>query len=542
LWIGTAKGLYVIERPAADTRAHRIDEMPAAAAASSTPGGCQSPDGTRWFISDAGLVRNKQGSWSLPRIAEFSPAPKLILISCARDNSLWLAGETPGVWHITMDEDVLHAHNILPADDPLNAKRILALQEDRRGWLWLATDSGIVIYDGQLWRLFDQDSGLVWNDCNQSALWEDTDGSIWIGTSRGLSHVMQPETLFSNSPLQARVIGISRGAESLSASTDFSLPWSDLPLVFKLAIPFYTDPHHLFFRYRLDGLEKEWVTTAQDELRYPALAGGDYHLEIVAEDAALRTHSPVTEIHFHIDSPWWLSWPFFVFSALVLASLSMLMYSWRIRNLRSRQHELEALVADRTRELEASKQQYLMLASRDGLTGLWNRRAIMELLDIAVEHSRINRLPLTVALVDLDYFKRVNDSHGHGSGDTVLCEAARRFQEGLDGKGSVGRYGGEEFLVIVPDLNLQEGVERVRHLHQGLSAKPIALDDGREIIVTCSIGLVFSDGFRHSPTFLVKLADQALYQAKDQGRNRSVFTDARALPAARSIFESGADT
>jgi len=160
-------------------------------------------------------------------------------------------------------------------------------------------------------------------------------------------------------------------------------------------------------------------------------------------------------------------------------------------------------------------------ATHDALTGLWNHGAILDLLQREVDRHGRNGDSLGLMMLDLDYFKRVNDSYGHMIGDLVLQEVAFRLKDSVRAYDSVGRYGGEEFLVILPNCTAEElsiSGQRLRHL---MAERPIETSAG-EISVTASIGLVSSiisettsDCLR-----LLHASDAALYSAKSKGRNR----------------------
>jgi diguanylate cyclase (GGDEF)-like protein len=167
--------------------------------------------------------------------------------------------------------------------------------------------------------------------------------------------------------------------------------------------------------------------------------------------------------------------------------------------------------------LRESRQQIQALATRDGLTGLWNRRCIDVTLDAAVQHAARHGTPLCVVLVDVDHFKHVNDRHGHAIGDQVLKAVASCLATSVRAEDHVGRFGGEEFLLILPATSLSQATVLTERLRERLNAQPTVLVG--EGPVTASFGLA---DWRNGEVAgaLVHRADQALYRAKVAGRNR----------------------
>ncbi|WP_051244578.1 sensor domain-containing diguanylate cyclase [Azohydromonas australica] len=191
---------------------------------------------------------------------------------------------------------------------------------------------------------------------------------------------------------------------------------------------------------------------------------------------------------------------------------------------------LEAKVAQRTAELERVNAELEHLATRDALTGLHNRRVCDERLwQEILSHRRLST-PLAVLLMDIDHFKRINDSLGHAEGDTVLQDVAQRLLQECRRTDFVGRYGGEEFLILLPNTDAGGAELVARNLLHAVAARPI----GQAGLVTISAGL-FVDAAAADPDDVLQGADAALYAAKHAGRNRITrFQDAGPFTERRS--------
>jgi two-component system cell cycle response regulator len=160
------------------------------------------------------------------------------------------------------------------------------------------------------------------------------------------------------------------------------------------------------------------------------------------------------------------------------------------------------------------------LSVRDSLTGLWNHRYAMEALRREGERCDRYPQPLSLLMVDIDLFKDVNDAHGHLAGDAVLREVARTLQAGTRGVDVLGRYGGEEFVLILPHTPREQALRTAERLRKGVEEAVVRVDEA-EVRVTVSIGVAtFPSPEVKAPADLLAAADAALYRAKDQGRNR----------------------
>lgn len=176
---------------------------------------------------------------------------------------------------------------------------------------------------------------------------------------------------------------------------------------------------------------------------------------------------------------------------------------------------------DITEELREARDALETEATRDSLTGLWNRRSILDLLKREMARAQREENPLSAVMIDIDHFKRTNDRIGHLAGDEALTEVTRRVTSTLRTADIVGRIGGEEFLIILYPADGQTAFEVMERARRACESSPVAIDAG-EFEVTISLGAaVVSDFEDVDLSTILKTADHALYRAKNGGRNRS---------------------
>jgi two-component system cell cycle response regulator len=163
------------------------------------------------------------------------------------------------------------------------------------------------------------------------------------------------------------------------------------------------------------------------------------------------------------------------------------------------------------------------MAVMDSLTGLHNRRYLENHLSTLVEHSIQRNRELALLIVDIDFFKKVNDTFGHDAGDDVLREFAKRVRKNVRGIDLACRYGGEEFVIVMPETDRAVAAMVAERLRQRIAGEPFPIAQGTRLLnVTISIGLASLDSVDDTPEMILKRADVALYQAKRDGRNRVV--------------------
>ena len=485
---------------------------------------CVALDGAAWFLADNRLLRERDGQWTEPPI---DGLPKLrgslLALSFAPDGALWVAGDQDGIWRLTAGNGRLQAWQLqLPPE--LRSYVPLAILADRRGWVWVGTDSGLAVWNGQGWRHLTQETGLIWNDVDQGVLRAGPDGSLWIGTSGGVAHLLHPERGFDPVPVTVSIADIRHGSDLFTGAQQITLPWPGTPLHFQVASPATRNRSELNLRIWMVGLQHNWFDTLNGIATFTSLSPGDYTFMAMACNPGLQACSSVSKVQVRILPPWWRTYWFYALCAVAFLLLLLAVDRLRARSLRQTRRRLERLVSERTRELEASREQLRIQATHDGQTGMLNRTAVLRALIGEMDRARRDGGTVVVVLVDLDYFKRVNDTFGHLAGDEALRWFASAVAAAIRPYDHAGRYGGEEFLLVLTQIPPEAVEQRLTSLHASITNLQVRAGEST-FKVNCSMGAtVFDPGDQTAGVeCLLAVADQALYAAKGSGRNRVVF-------------------
>jgi diguanylate cyclase (GGDEF)-like protein len=473
----------------------------------------QAVDGTLWVGTTNGLYRIENDQFIKVPTSVDGQQIGIQTVTANTDGSLWATRIGEKILHLTPGpKSVAEWQN----PETLSGSTVYSLRADSRGWIWANTGEGLGVYDGHVWRRIEIQDGLIWADTEQFALYADDDGSIWVGTGRGITHIKDPVRWVQmiSRPLKLNITKAQLGTQSLLTELAPAIQWRDnaaLDVSFG-SHSFDRSPSTLL-RYRLLGLSTEWYSARTFGLHIPALAPGHYQLEAMAVDAPHARTSTTVSLAFDVKPPWWQTAAFRTFAALLGAAIIVAAWRWQTHRLQQRQRTLE--LAHREREA------LLERATRDALTGLWNRATILEFLTRDMDHARKNASTLAVAVIDVDFFKRINDTFGHAGGDEVLKELARRLRAALRQRDSLGRYGGEELLVLMPGLAREDRGNLMDALRAAICATKF-LVGAVELSVTVSIGVAWMEANQEAPDELIRRADAALYEAKAAGRNRVV--------------------
>ncbi len=521
IWISTIRGLARVDRPDDARPSVLSDIVPQMGRVFMLT---FDRAGEPWVLTEKTLFhRDDRQRWHAVLQTDPEGGYQTRSMTFAPDGTLWLGSYTTGITRLHIQDDTIIGRDQEPTGH-LASQEVEMMRQDAAGRIWIGTDHGVDVTDGSSWRHLDDQDGLAANDINQGAAFIDDDGTPWFGTFSGLSHLVNTGGLFSEVKLHPIVTGISVGSRTLSPAQVqgglVHLGWSTDPLVITFASLDFKLEKSIRFKYRLRGLDRGWVETAAHEVRYPYVPSGKLVFEVMAVDPLHRLVSDPVRITIKIRAPWWRTWPVYLGGAVLVLGVLALLWRLRIGYLLVRQRQLEALVAARTREIEQARLVLFKQATFDALTGLLNRPAVLDGLRLAMEDAVLSGVPLGVALLDLDHFKKINDLFGHLGGDAVLREVGCRLAGSTRDGDLAGRYGGEELLLVLPGLKL-DAFERIETLRSAVFEAPI-LFEGDPIRVTCSMGVTWMRA-DDDVISMIKRADEALYVAKREGRDQVVF-------------------
>ncbi len=397
--------------------------------------------------------------------------------------------------------------------------QIYFIGEDREGTIWVGVSNGAlrILASGRI-ETFSLDEGLAGIETNQGGFYEASDGSVWIGTVSGVSRIDLKRLPTSVATPPVIVEAAELPGNTIRFPQDLDLAWGERTVTFRVAVLGYGGRQEKIYRARLQGMEKEWVNSRRSGgLRYTNIPPGRYVLQLQASTES-GVWGPMLKLPVRVRRPYWMTLWFRLAILLLVAGLAVGLFLRRTRLLKKRAEELKQTVAERTQELVAANKELGRLATHDPLTGLWNRRAILDSLAAACRWDEGGpRRPFGLIMVDIDDFKRVNDELGHIAGDIVLRDVAQQIEGQTRQKDLVGRYGGDEFLVILDAMDWAAVESVVRRIAEKSYTTQVGT---KSVTVTVSCGaLALGEESPLRETSVLARTDDLLYQTKRAGKH-----------------------
>ena len=504
----------------------------------------EDPRGRLWAATNEGLVRRDAAGWHRWSAVEGLGHAYVEGVLPLADGTAWVwYQESGGLDRVRAEPGSLEIVEHLGADSGLRSDRVFAVVEDGSGGFWIALDHGLDhMADGRVQHL-GRASGLIGEDCCANGMWCSPDGDLWVGTATGLAHVRRdgeaPPPRIPQCFITKAVVG--KRDFDMPLPPLGPIPYEDATVEFWFSSPTFARESEMIYEIRLAGFEEEWRASGFRAARYARLPGGDYRFEVRARYPE-GPPGPVASVIFRVESAWWRTWWSMALMGLAVACAGMAAGLWRSRALERQKLRLEALVEERTADLQQAKEDLEVsnaaLERRsltDPLTGLHNRRFLSMVIEPAAARAiRLGQArggapeprnqDLLFFMVDIDRFKAVNDTWGHQAGDEVLRKTAACLLDNARSGDTAIRLGGDEFLLLAHDVNGSDGPPLAERIRQAVAAQALPAADGPEIRWTCSIGFAALPFHPLHADWLdweevLALADACLYAAKSAGRD-----------------------
>jgi diguanylate cyclase (GGDEF)-like protein len=533
VWVGTFKYLKVLTNVSPAT--YKDVPVPAAASGMTTHPKF-APDGSLWTSGRAGAARFDGKQWATFTMAQGLRANVVPAVLPLSASEAWIRYVEPfGLGHLRITSAGRTTVEHLTTHEGLRTDSVFLLGQDRSGRIWAGGNGGVTVLDSTHGaQSFTRGDGLLWDDLSGGTIWADPDGSIYFGTSRGLARYQPAPDDFQAYRPDVFLTSVKLGGEERLGEPNPVTPYKRRLFEVQFSELTFRDPATVRCRYRMDPVENDFVETTQHEARYTSLPAGNYDFDLACRYSDGSWSAPVT-FNFRIAPAWWETWWAKLMEALAAIALLVLTVWLRTRALEKDRQRLEEAVALRSAELAKANKELAEAALTDPLTGARNRRFFESTIDVLLQQvlreyhdpKVLNKRDLIFYLVDIDHFKQVNDNFGHPAGDAVLKQVVDRLNRAVRASDILVRWGGEEFLIVATSTQRSDAEVLALRMLQSVGSEPLALDGGKSLPRTVSIGWAAypwcaGNPKEHSLSAILDLVDGALYIAKNSGRNRSV--------------------
>lgn len=362
------------------------------------------------------------------------------------------------------------------------------------------------------------------------------DNVLVLPTRSGVVKVDPDKVRKNSEPPNVLVERIRYGNQwhEVRPDTRMKLPADQRDVTLEFTALSFQDPESVRLRYKLQGYDNDWQIVDDPTRRtanYTNLPSGDYVMRVRAANNAQVWAEEDATLQFTIAPYYYETWWFYTLVTLAGIGVIGLGYRMRLGHLEAQRRELGRVIEQRTEELRVANEQLKDASQTDLLTNLKNRRYLFNQLPVDLAHfHRVLEQPghddvaLVYMIADIDHFKEVNDEYGHKAGDEVLAQFADILSDMVRTGDYVVRWGGEEFLVVFRPMPRKETPKLAERIRRLVAEKQFKIAHGEDLSLTCSVGFCEYPFFGGQPRALdweqsVELADHALYQAKESGRN-----------------------
>ncbi len=420
-------------------------------------------------------------------------------------------------------------------------------------YVWVGTDGGACLFDinqEKVIEIFTKDEGLPGNEfTTHNAICVDSKNNVWIGVFGGLAKI-NPKTVLTNRKqfnpkikLKNITYKFKKHQWKITPTLKkIEIPYGAKDITFNLDVIWFRNDYSTAIFYKLQGENEEWKkieNLKNTKVQFNFLSFGDYTLFLKIVNLSGNNQSVEREIvSIKVLKPWWAKeWVILSIILIILAGggiITLLFVFLKTQHLKSEKERLDKLVAEKTEQLKKANEllreknkMLAELAERDFLTGLYNRRHAFKVLKLYQKLAdRDPNFKISFILIDIDFFKIINDTYGHDAGDFVLKQLSILLRANTRKSDIIARWGGEEFLLILPKTDLEQAKTVAEKLRKAVENTEFEYN-GKRIKLTISAGVASLDlGKTHSDKDIEEIlieVDKRLYQAKQGGRNLIIY-------------------
>ena len=571
LWIGTSIGLFKASwKGVVAVQRMRIG---AGLPSEQVSGLLEDKRGRIWVATRGGLGVFESGADTVNKVAGIDAT--VLGINVDTEGRIWastgqgLAFVVPGTTAGTHQ-----VRRLLPGEG-VPAQSFFSVLDDRAGFFWTCGNRGIVKFTksqvaelvaGKRKKLesahYGRADGMATAQCNgasQPAGWRTRDGRLMFPTARGIA-IVDParEALTDLRAPSVQIKEVLVDGERINAGAGVAvvIPPGKHRVEITYAGLSLADPEKIRYRYWLNGFDPDWVEAGREaKAVYTNIRPGNYEFRVLAAREGGAWSEPGALLSLEQEARFYQTVAFRIGAIGAGLLLIFAIYRGRVMQLKARHATLQRMVDQRTADLEGEKQKlestnnekahlllqvadaakaYERLSNEDSLTGLANRRELDRVLAQEFERAARASRPLAVVLADLDHFKMINDQHSHAVGDEVLRIVARILMDGCRSIDIVGRYGGEEFVLVLPEADVGIARQICERLRLAIENYHWAgIDVGKDVAVVTALKTIPRNKLKVTMSFglaslsaeanvesLLALADKRLYEAKQGGRNQ----------------------
>ena len=504
-------------------------------------------DGYIWAGTMEGLIRINKNTGEILNLysADRKPphrSPRVVgWISESQQEHYWIGAQGSGILKLHFDQQLqdFTFQQVAPGSH-LSTLSIGGIEQDTDDNIWASTTEGIAKLDSTLQnpKYFGDQNGAKSEGYYINHSLTNIDGEIFFGSTTGITHFQPADVTQSDwAPVivftQLSVLGKPITIQNVVAETsplkspiyqakEVILQPQDNVFSIEFSALDFSAPEKNQYSFKLEGFDNTWNTTTSKNrvATYTNLDAGSYKLLVKGTNNDGVWSDKVGQLTITVVPPWWLTtWA----KALWITSVLTLLvgfYRRRVYALTKQSQILSIQVEERTAELVTINKKLLRLSSTDDLTGLRNRRDYRK--NALQELSRFNRggQPFCILLVDIDYFKQVNDINGHACGDKVLIQTGQLMAQLIRQQDLLARWGGEEFIMMIVETDIEQG-QKISEKIRATIFQNIVEFEGQKISVSVTIG-VSQIHPKEKLDDCINRADNNLYLGKKDGRNKVI--------------------